>query len=193
MTALIPPKRGVNRRENNDGNGGAEVNPESLILVRPRPANHLVGQGQGDGGDIKPRPGSQQARDHENRGSRVLARDPKARGQVFVDRENVVVVIGLDENVADENAPDDGAERQLQIGVVAMAEAFSGRSEEGAGTGFGGDQRSQHCPPGDASSAQREPFEILFFPAHAQADGDDDHEVEQENRGIDGQTKIHAV
>ena len=57
--------------------------------------------------------GSEQARDHENSGRRILTRDPKARGQVLVDRENFVVVIRFDENVADENASNDRAEREL--------------------------------------------------------------------------------
>src|SRR4051812_12830557 len=86
----------VNGGENNDGNRSAEVNPESLNLIWSSAADHLVGQGQRNGCDVKPRAGGEQTRDHENGGSGVLACDSKARGQVFVDRENSVVVIRLD-------------------------------------------------------------------------------------------------
>ena len=133
---LDPTERGVNRRQNDDGNCGAEVNPESLSLVRSSAADHFVGQGERDGCDIQPRPGREQTRDHENGGSRILTRDTKARGQVLVDRENFVVVIRFDENVADENASDDRAEGELQVGVVAVAEAFPGRAEKCAGACF---------------------------------------------------------
>ena len=73
----------------------------------------------------KPRAGGEQSRDHEDRGGGVLGRDAETRGQVFVDREDFVVVVGLDENVADENARDDRAEGELQVGVIAQRETFA--------------------------------------------------------------------
>ena len=141
----------------------------------------------------RPRPGREQARDHENGRSRILTRDSKARGQIFVDRENFVVVIRFDENVADENAADDRAEGELQIGVIAVAEAFPGRSEKCAGACFSRHQRSEHGPPRNAPSAECEVFEIIFLPAHPQADEDDDYEVKEKNAGIDDKAGIHVV
>ena len=112
-----------------------------------------------------------------------LLRDAEARGQVFVDRENFVVVIRLDENVADENAREDRAEGELEVGVIAQREAFAGRAEKCAGAGFGRDDGSEHRPPRNAPAAEREIFEVILLPAHAEADEDDDEEIEEENAG----------
>ena len=113
MTALIPPERGVNGSQDDDGNRGPEVYPESLSLIWSSAADHFIGQRQCDGRHIQPCAGSEQSRDHEHCGSRIFCRNSEARGQVFVDRIDFVIVIRLDEDVADENAPDDGAKGEL--------------------------------------------------------------------------------
>jgi hypothetical protein len=137
---LNPTESCVNGREYDDRNRGTDVDPESLSLVWPSAADHFVGKRECYGCHIQPRSGREQTRNHENGGSRIFTRDPEARGQVFVDRENFVVVIRFDENVADENAPDDRAEGELQVGVVAVAEAFPRRSEKCTGACFSRDQ-----------------------------------------------------
>src|SRR5207244_5111426 len=125
-----PTEGGVNGCENDNGDRGAQVNPKSLNLVWSSAADHFVGQCQCDSSYVQARSRSEQTRDHENRGSRILTRDPEARGQVLINRENLIVVIRFDENVADKHASDDRAEGELQIGVVAVAEAFPRRSEK---------------------------------------------------------------
>src|SRR5205814_7861662 len=128
----------------------------------------------------------------EDSGRGVLASHSEPRGQVFIDRKNFVVVIRLDENVANQNPPNDGAEGELQVGVVAVAEAFSGRAEERAGTGFSGDKRSKDRPPWNPAAAKGKVFQIVFLSAHAQADKDDDDEVEEEDAGVDGEARVHV-
>ena len=110
---LDAAERGVNRRENDDDNRGTDVNPERLSLVWSSAADHFVGERERDGRDIQSRPGREQARDHEDSGRRILTRDAEARGQVFVNRVNFVVVVRFDENVADQNASDDRAKGEL--------------------------------------------------------------------------------
>src|SRR5205085_1043565 len=110
----------------------------------------------------------------------------------FVDRENFVVVVRLDENKADQNAADDRAESELQIGVVPMAESFAGRAEKSAGAGFGRNEGGEHSPPRNATAAEGEVLEIVFLPAHPQADEDDYDEVEKENADVDGEAAVHG-
>ena len=189
---LDSAERGVNRGENDNGDGRADINPECLRLVRANAADHFVSEGERDGRDIQPRAGREQARDHEHGRRGILGRDTETRGQVFVDRVNFVVVIRLDENVADENAREDGAEGELHVSVIAQREAFAGRPEKSAGARFRGDDGSEHGPPRDAPAAEREVFQVVFLPAHAQADEDDDEEIEKQNRAIDGEPGVHV-
>jgi N-glycosylase/DNA lyase len=42
-------------------------------------------------------------------------------------------------------------------------------------------------------AAKREIFQVAFFAAHAQADEDDDREIDDENERIDGEAGIHAA
>ena len=85
---------------------------------------------------------------------------------------------------------DDRAEGELHVGVIAERETFPGRSEKSAGAGFGRDDGSEHRPPRNSPPAEREVFEIIFLPAHAQADEDDDKKIEEENAGIDREADI---
>ena len=67
---------------------------------------------------------------HEDRRRGVLRRHAKPSSKIFVDGVNFVVVVRLEENVADENAREDGADCQLQIGVAAERESLTRGSEE---------------------------------------------------------------
>ena len=145
-------------------------------------ANHFVRKRKRDRRDIQARTGRQHTRNHENSGCRVFRRHAETRGEIFVDRINFVVVVRLDENVADEDARENRAERQLQISVVAQREAFARRAEKGAGACFGSDDRGEHGPPRNCATAEREIFEVLLLPAHVKADGDDDEEIEEQER-----------
>ena len=51
---------------------------------------------------------------------------------------------------ADEDACQNGAERQLEISVVAPRfETLGRRSKKSGGTGFGCNDGSENCPPGN--------------------------------------------
>ena len=73
-----------------------------------------------------------------------------------------------------------------------MAEAFPGRSEKCAGAGLCGDEGSQHGPPRNSSATEGEVFEIFLLPAHVKADGDNEDEIEQQNRTVDGESAVHV-
>jgi hypothetical protein len=75
------------------------------------------------------RAGGKQSRNDEHRRRRVLCRHAKPGSKVFVDGVNFVVVVRFDENVADENAREDSAERELQMGEVAERESFAWRAK----------------------------------------------------------------
>ena len=48
-------------------------------------------------------------------------------------------------------------------------------------------------PPRDAPPAERKVFQIILLPAHAQADSDDDEEVEKQNSRIDREPAVHGA
>src|SRR5204862_1752285 len=98
----------------------------------------------------------------------------------------------LDENKADQNAADDRAESELQIGVVPMAEPFAGSTEKSAGAGFGRNEGGEHSPPWNATAAEGEVLEIIFLPAHPQADEDDDNEIKKEYADVDDEAAVHG-
>ena len=74
---LDSTERGVNRRQDDDHDRGADINPQSFRLAWPRAADHFVGERERDGRDIKPRAGGEQTRNHEDRGGSVLFATPK--------------------------------------------------------------------------------------------------------------------
>ena len=182
----------VDRSQDHDHDRRADVDEEGFSLSRPRAANHFVSEHECNRGDVKPCARSEQAGEHENGGGGVFGRDAKPRGQIFVDRENFVIVVGLDENVADENAGQDRAKGQLDVGVIPQRKTFAGRSEESAGARFGGDDRGEDCPPGNLPATESEVFQVTLLAAHAQADENDDEKIKQENRAIDGEPSIHV-
>src|SRR4029077_11365350 len=104
-----------------------------------------------------------------------------------------VVVVRLDENVTYQDARQNGAERQLQISVVAFVEAFAWRTEKSGGARFRRDDRSEHGPPWDCATAEHEIFEAFFLPAHVKADGNDDDEIKEQNCGIDREPSVHVA
>ena len=73
-----------------------------------------------------------------------------------------------------------------------MAEAFARRAEKSTGAGFRGDEGSEDGPPRDAAASEGEVFEVVLLSAHAQADENDDDEVEKENAGVDGEAAVHG-
>ncbi len=154
--------------------------------------NHLVSESERDCRDIQSGAGGKQTREHENRGSSILGRDTESRGEVFVDRVNFVVVVRLDENVTDEDTREDRAERELDVGVVAQRKAFAGRAEKCARACFGGDDRSEHGPPGNAPSAECEVGKIFLFSAHVEADRNDEDKIKKQNPAIDGEPSVHV-
>ena len=154
-------------------------------------ANHFIRKRERDRRYIQARTGRQHTRNHENSGCRVFRRHAESRGEIFVDRIDFVVVVRLDENVTDQDARQNGAERQLQISVVAQREAFARRTEKGAGACFRSDDRGEHGPPRNCATAEREIFEALLLPAHVKADGNDDDKIEKKNCGIDREPSVH--
>ena len=122
-----------------------------------------------------------------------MERGAEAGGQVFVDREDFVVVIRLDEDVADKNPGEDRAEGELEIGEIAQGKTFTGCAEKCAGAGFGRDDGGEHRPPRNAPAAEGEIFEVILLPAHVEADEDDNEKVEEQDSGVDQQTRIHGV
>ena len=73
-----------------------------------------------------------------------------------------------------------------------MAEPFAGSTEKSTGAGFGGDEGGEDSPPRNATAAEGEVLEIVFLPAHPQADEDDYDEVEKENADVDGEAAVHG-
>jgi hypothetical protein len=170
-------ERGVDRGENNDHDVRADVNPERLHLSWPRAGDHFVGEDERDSSDIQARAGGEHARHQKHAGCSVLSRRAETRGQVFVDRVNFIVVIRLDEDVADENPRDDRTERELHVSVIAEREPFAGRAEECRRAGLRRDNRGEHRPPRNAPPSEREVMQAILLPAHTQADENDDREV----------------
>jgi hypothetical protein len=75
-----------------------------------------------------------------------------------------VVVVGLDEDVADENAGENGSEGELEISEIAESETLTGRTEKCARAGFRRDDGSEHRPPGNTPATEGKVLEIVFLP-----------------------------
>src|SRR4030095_16219237 len=108
-----------------------------------------------------------------------ICSDAEPHGQIFVDRENFVVIVGLDENEADEDARDDGAEGELDVSVIAQRIAFARCSKKSAGARFRRDDGSEHGPPRDLPATEREILEVALLAPHAQADENDGEKISE--------------
>ena len=75
------------------------------------PAEH-----QDDGGDVQARAAGQGARDQEDHRGAVLGGLAEADAEEIVDRDDAVIVIGLDEDDGDEEPGEDGADGELGVG-----------------------------------------------------------------------------
>jgi hypothetical protein len=80
----------------------------------------------------------------------------------------------------------------LNVGVFPQGKSFARHAKKCRGAGFGSDDGSQHRPPRNATAAEREIMQAFFLPAHAQADGDDNEEIEEKNEAIDPEPSVHA-
>ena len=185
-------ERGVNGRQNDNGNRRREVNPQSLSLVWSSAADHFVGQSEGDGCGIQPCARREQPGNHENRGSGVLRRNAESRGQIFIDRVNFVIVVRFDENVADQNSRQNRAESELDVSIITQRKTFAGCSEKRARACLGRDNGSEHRPPGNSAAAESEIGKIFLLATHVKANGDDDDEIKNENSRIDREPSVHV-
>src|SRR5204862_52116 len=91
----------------------------------------------------------------------VLGTNAKARRQIFVNRIDFVIVVRLDEDVADQDACEDRAEGELKISVVTKGETFAGRSKKCSRAGFRSDERGQNGPPCDLPVYVEQCAEVL--------------------------------
>src|SRR5205814_9510320 len=140
-----------------------------------------IGQDQGDGGREQSGTGREHPGKHENSRRGILCPHAKTGGEILVNRENFIVVIGFDENKADQNAGEDRSKSELDIGEIAQGVAFPRSAEEGAGAGFSGDNGSEYRPPWNTPPAKGEILEVTLTAAHAQADKNDNGEIGEED------------
>src|SRR4029077_3695569 len=120
-------------------------------------------------------------------------RHAEASGQVFVNGINFVVVVRLDENVADQNSGENRADSQLQVCVIAKREAFARCSEKRARACLGRDNGSEHRPPGNSAAAESEIGKIFLLATHIETDGNDDDEIKNENSRVDRESCVHVA
>ena len=146
---------------------------------------HFVSHHEDDGRDVEPRSAGKGAGDQEDCRRRILRSGSKTEQQILVDGDDAKIVVGLDENVGDDDAGENGAEGQLRIGEVALLIAFTRRPQECRRTYFRGQDRCQHRPPGNIPVAYREALEILAPAPFVEPDRDDNGEVKKDDEPID--------
>ena len=100
-------RRGVDRGQRGDQHDRAAVNPDRLRGGRRGAVDHFVAEHDDDRRDVKPRAAGEQAREEEDGGGGVARGLAEAELQELVNRDDVVVVEGPDEEVGHDDARED--------------------------------------------------------------------------------------
>jgi len=146
--------RGVNGRGDGDGNQGGNVEQDNLAGVCRDACQELVGNDQQNAREIEPGSAGEYPADQEDHGGCPPRQEPESFFQVFIDGNNLVVIIGLEKEPADDDAAQDGADAELGVREVAGMVSFPGSSQEGGRADFRRQDRGQNSPPGQGTVAQ---------------------------------------
>src|SRR5204863_714389 len=90
------------------------------------------------------------------------------------------------------NARQDRPNDELAVKVSPCFETLGRRSKKRGGTGFGCNDGSENCPPGNRSPAKREIPQIFISPARPQTKRDYAEEIKEQDSGIDRQPTVHV-
>ena len=111
--------RGINCRGDGDGNQGGNVEQDNLVGVCRDACQELVGNDQQNAREIEPGSAGEHPADQEDHGGCPPRQEPESFFQVFIDGNNLVVIIGLEKEPADDDAAQDGADAELGVCEVA--------------------------------------------------------------------------
>jgi hypothetical protein len=81
---------------------------------------------------------------------------------------------------------------ELAVKVSPCFETLGRRSKKSGGAGFGCNDGSENCPPGNRSPAKREIPQIFISAARPQTERDYTEEIKEQDSGIDCQTRVHV-
>jgi hypothetical protein len=105
--------------------------------------------------------------------------------QVVVYRVYLEDIVGFEEDIAYDVAPDNEAEDELHVGETPLVEPFTRSSEECGRAGLRGNDGCHHCPPGHTAPAEGKVLQAVFSPAHVEPDGHDSEEIDQNDECVD--------
>lgn len=108
----------------------------------------------------------------------------EASAEKLIDADDAVAVVGGDEDSADDDACQQVAEHELDIGEVAQGVAFARGAEEGAGADFGCQDGGENGPPSDLAISKSEALHGATFAALGEAYAQDEGEVGEDDDGI---------
>ena len=91
-----------------------------------------------------------------------------------------------EEEFADDDAPQHGADAKLDVGKVAQGVALTGGAEEGGGADFSGDDGGEDGPPGHAAVAEGVAFQGVLLAANVETDAENGAEVGENDEQIEG-------
>ena len=180
-----PADRRVDRGGQRDEDQRHGEDPELLLVADRLAFPQAVGEHEDDRRDIQARPHRQHPGDKEGRRGDHPGQRPEAGSEELVERHHAVPVEHRDEQVADDDPRQQGADRELRVGPVVLHVAGLRGPEEGGGADFGGEDRCKHGPPRRLPVAEREAFHRTALGALRKADCENHHEVGQEHQPVD--------
>src|SRR5439155_26789752 len=180
--------RRVNRRddghEDNAPNVGIEIDRQAWKQITPDHYHDSAAK-------IQTNADSQHARKQEDAACHVLGFCSEAHGEKLVDALHPIVVVRLDEGESYKNARQDRPNDELAVKVSPRFETFGRRSKKSGGAGFGCNDGSENCPPGNRSPTKREIPQVFISSARPQTKRDYAEEIKEQDCGNDCQTGAH--
>src|SRR2546427_1705547 len=146
---------------------------------------HAVRQHHHERGYEEPRSRRQRPHKQEEGRDVALGPRPEANAQVIVDRVDLEGEIGLEEDVADDEAPDDEAQDELHVREAFVGVTLDGRAEEGCRAGFRGYDGGHRGPPRHATPAERIVIQAFLPPPRIEPDGRNGDEVKEDDESVD--------
>ncbi len=156
--------------------------------------DHFVTEHDDDGRNVETRAAGQQSRDQEDRRGGVAGGDAKADLQELVNGDDVVVVKGSQEKIGDDDAGDDRADGELDVGEVVEVITLAGCAEKRCRTQFRRDDRGEHGPPGQLATADAELAHAeAALARRGEAHADNEGEVGKNGESVPEILHLHVI
>ena len=174
----------VNGGGDGDDDQRGNVKQDNLVGVRRGVRHELVGNDQQNACKVKSCSTGEHPADQEDHGGRAARQEPESFFQVFIDGDHLVVIVGFEEELADDDAAQDSADAELGVREVAGMVAFPRSPQKGGRADFRRQDGGQNGPPGQGAVAQGIVRQGVLPASRIDANAEDSQKVDNDDKEV---------